>query len=78
MARSLPDWPRMLTKPLASAYCGLARVAFDRAVAAGQLPDCTTIGGQELWDRIALDQSLDRLTGGGAPNWREEQPLYAA
>jgi hypothetical protein len=68
----------MLTKPLAAAYCGLARVAFDRAVAAGQLPDCITIAGQELWDRIALDQSLDRLTGGGQRDWRREQPLYAA
>ena len=78
MARRLPDWPRMLTKPLAASYCGLARTDFDRAVAAGQLPEATRLCGQEVWCRFALDQALDRLTGAGVPDWRKEQPLYAA
>lgn len=75
---ALPDWPRMLSKRMAAAYCGLAVADFDRAIAAGQLPEGTQLAGREVWCRLALDAALDRLTGAGVPDWRKGQPLYAA
>jgi len=56
----LPDWPRLLTRDLAIAYCGGRRTVFEALVAAGRLPPALTRG---LWDRQAIDRALDSASG---------------
>jgi hypothetical protein len=77
MARTVPDWPRMMKRGLAALYCDLASAAFEREVAAGRLPSPVLLGGEEHWCRRDLDQALDNLTGAGAPDWRSRTKLYA-
>lgn len=77
MARSIPDWPRMMRRDYAAAYCDMPGAEFDREVAAGILPAPIRLGSKEHWSRAALDAALDRLTGDGVPDWRKSQPLYS-
>lgn len=76
-----PDWPRMMRRATAAAYCDMKAADFEREVLAGRLPDPVNLGGEERWSRSRLDESLDRLTGDAAPerpkDWRGDQPLYA-
>lgn len=76
MARSIPDWPRMMRKVTAAAYCDMSVAEFERGVQKGRLPLPVKVVDQELWSRISLDQRLERLAGDGVPDWRKEQPLY--
>jgi hypothetical protein len=71
-----PDWPRMMRRATAAAYCDMNAVEFEREVLAGRLPGPVLLGGAERWSRAQLDESLERLTGEGAPDWRGQQPLY--
>jgi hypothetical protein len=80
MARaSAPDWPAMMRRSFAAAYCGLGVPDFEREVLAGRLPAPVQFGGGESWSRAKLDEALDRILG-TAPrlpdDWRKEQPLY--
>lgn len=68
---ALPDWPRMLSRSMAAAYCGLTSVTLEREVAEGRLPMPVQLGGQAHWCRKALDTALDRLTMDTAPDWRK-------
>lgn len=68
---ALPDWPRMLSRPMAAAYCSLTVPTFEREVAAGLLPLPIQLGGQPHWCRRKLDAALDRLTTGPVYNWRD-------
>jgi predicted DNA-binding transcriptional regulator AlpA len=68
----------MLNRPLAAAYCGLSSAEFERQVCAGELPSAVKLGNKTLWERGAIDESLDRLTGRGAPNWRKDSLLYGS
>lgn len=72
-----PYWPRMLTRAKAAAYVDLPATKFMQEVAAGRLPMPVRIGGQEHWDRNALDLELDRLSG-SFTDWRKDQPGLAA
>ena len=78
MARSIPDWPRMMRRARAAAYLDLTSAEFEREVAAGRLPTPVKLGSCEHWDRHALDEHIERLTGGAPGDWRKDQPLYAA
>lgn len=70
-ARALPDWPRMLPRALAAAYCGLTTAGLEREVAAGRLPMPVQLDGEPHWCRRALDTSLDCLTTGRITDWRQ-------
>jgi len=78
MARpSAPDWPGMMRRPTAAAYCDMTAAEFEREVVAGRLPVPAVVGGAERWNRRLLDEALERLCGSGAPDWRAQQKLYA-
>ncbi len=70
------DWPRMMKRATASAYCDLSAAEFEREVFAGRLPQPVKLGNSEHWSRIAIDEMLSRLSGESLPNWREQSPLY--
>jgi hypothetical protein len=46
-------------------------------VVAQRLPLPIRLGGKERWHRRALDETLERLAGSGAPDWRAGCKLYA-
>lgn len=71
-----PDWPRMMKRPTAAAYCDMTPGEFEREVAGGRLPAPTMIGGAERWSRVQIDEALERVTGEGIPDWRRNQPLF--
>lgn len=75
---TLPDWPRMLGRTMAAAYCGLTASKFEQEVSAARLPLPVKLGGEDHWCRQKLDEALDRLTGAGIPDWEKEQPGLAA
>lgn len=77
MARSAPDWPRMMRRDFAAAYCDLSAAGFLREVLNGTLPPSIQLDGQEHWSRVMIDEYLERLTGGGQPDWRKSAPIYA-
>lgn len=72
-----PYWPRMMRRITAARYCDLTAAEFEREVASGRLPAPIRLGNSEHWDRQALDEELNRLTG-HARDWRSEQPGLAA
>lgn len=76
MARSFPDWPRMMRRSTAAAYCDLTGAEFEREVAAGRLPMPTRLGSDDHWSRVALDEALERLAGDRQPDWRGSSKLY--
>lgn len=78
MARVIPDWPRMLRKSTAAAYCDLSSAEFDREVIAGRLPMPVMLGNSEHWSRTALDERLSALSGEGGADWRSRSKAYAA
>lgn len=76
-ARVAPDWPRMMKRSYAALYCDLTANEFEREVTAGRLPPPSLIlGGEDHWCRMQIDGHLDRLSGGKAPDWRENAPIY--
>jgi hypothetical protein len=77
MAAELPYWPRMLKRAKAAAYCDLTRPAFEAEVMAGRLPLPVKLGGEDHWDRDALDDDLSRISGRIA-DWRKDCPGLAA
>ena len=76
MPKLLPDWPRMMRRATAAAYCDLTAADFEREVAAGRLPLPIHFGGQDHWSRVAIDEALERLAGDRLPDWREGSRLY--
>ena len=62
---------RLLSAEQAAAYCGLSRNTFLVRVEAGTFPAAMRIGKRVLWDRHAIDTSIDvmqnplRVAGGG-------------
>ena len=55
------QWPRGLSRKNASRYCGVSPTHFDRMVASGELPQGKRLGGRVIWDRAALDVSIESL-----------------
>lgn len=54
----LPDWPRLMSLPLASAYFGVCAARF-RALEIRPV----RIGRRVLWDRHDLDRFVDGMSG---------------
>ncbi len=69
--------PRMMKRTTAARYVDLAPAKFLQEVACGRLSPPVTLGGEDHWDRLALDADLDRI-GGRATDWRKDQPGLAA
>jgi len=78
MGSVAPDWPRMMKRATAAAYCDLSAVEFEREVSAGRLPQPVRLGNSEHWSRVAIDDMLEQLSGDGAHDWRKGSPLYGA
>lgn len=53
--------PRLLTKGQAAEYLGLSKSAFSKWVAQMRIP--TSIPGTRMWDKNAIDATLDRISG---------------
>ena len=67
----LPGWPRLLRATLAARYVDMTGAQFDKAVAAGELPDPLQTPAGERWDRGELDTAIDRMAGNAPANdWR--------
>lgn len=78
MARSAPDWPRLMRRATAAAYCDLSPADFERVVTASQLPLPVKIGREDHWSRVQLDEYCAAMFGEGVDDWRKQQPAYAA
>lgn len=77
--RHIPDWPRMMKRATAAAYCDMSVASFEREVASFRLPRPVLLGGLHHWSRREIDEHLERLTGEVAVehDWRKDSPLYA-
>jgi hypothetical protein len=53
--------PRLLSRDLAAAYCGVSPNHFEEYIAA-EVP-AVRIGRRSLWDRRAIDRWLDQQSG---------------
>lgn len=73
----MPDWPRMLRKELAAAYCDMPLAEFERGVALGLLPQAVRVVDRDRWSRTQLDETMERMTGEGIPDYRASSNLYA-
>ena len=71
--------PRGLSRRAAAEYCGLAPSTFDARVNDGSLPAPVFSGRIRVWDRVALDQALNLLSGfdDKSSNAAEEAALRA-
>jgi hypothetical protein len=72
-----PDWPAMMRRPWAAAYCCLTVPEFEREVAAGRLSAPVMLGGAESWSRAQLDEDLAGILGRravAANDWERRQP----
>jgi hypothetical protein len=67
----LPDWPRLMSVDLASAYLGLSATTLRE-----KGPAAKAYGKRRLYDRHDLDRWADRL--GGQPLTMAEQKQEAA
>lgn len=55
----LPDWPALMTAPMAAAFLSLSEADFNRGVAHGVLPAPLMVIGRTLWSRAALERFCD-------------------
>jgi hypothetical protein len=79
MSRTIPDWPRLMRRDLAAAYCDMPIAEFERGVATGALPQPVKVVDRDRWSKAALDERVGRLTGeGGDDDFRKRSKLYAA
>lgn len=72
-----PDWPRLMKRSTAARYCDLTPAKFLSEVACGRLPLPVKFGGEDHWDRAAIDADISRLSG-QAYDWEKDQPGLAA
>ena len=77
---SLPHWPRLLSRELAAAYCGVSADTFDRLIDERRLPISKAFPGvrRSLWDRRLLDDAIDRMSGIGAGSADEDREARKA
>jgi hypothetical protein len=52
--------PRGMKRAEAAAYCGISPATFSRWVGVGIMP--RSIPGTRVWDRMALDRALDKVS----------------
>lgn len=76
MRSDWPDWPAMMLRKTAAAYCDLSEAAFEQEVNAGRLPAPIFFGGKPHWYRASVDKHLERIAG-LMSDWRNDSPLYA-
>lgn len=57
----LPDWPRLLSREQAAAYCGVSGARLDRLLPG--LPAVQAEIGRVLFDRKLIDKRLDAMSG---------------
>jgi hypothetical protein len=73
-AQAPPNWvpsqqskgvvPRCLSRAAAASYVGVSEDLFDRLCDdKGPLPPPLEFGRRRVWDRLALDRALDRMSG---------------
>ena len=55
--------PRCLSVTEAAAYLGMGNLLFEKLVRKGVLPQGLQLMGWKVWDRVALDLAVDRLSG---------------
>ena len=77
MAATAPDWPALMRRQTAAAYCDMKPAEFEGEVTTGRLPMPKLVGREQRWSRRALDEALERLMGAGTPDWRQQSNLYA-
>ncbi|EKE70861.1 helix-turn-helix transcriptional regulator [Oceanibaculum indicum] len=67
-AAAQPIRPRLLRLDQAAALCGETPLTFERLVRAGHYPKPVDRPGRlRLWDRIALEERIDQLSGRATP-----------
>lgn len=71
---NLPNWPALMQRRTAEAYCSLTSAKFEAAMLAKEIPYPIMVGGQERWSRAQMDEYLERLTGGGDNDWFSKTP----
>lgn len=78
-----PAEKRLMTRSDAADYCSLSMAQFSQWVAIGRLPQSIT--GTHRWDRRALDDALDKLSGLSTKSalsplekWKAEQSARSA
>lgn len=77
--KHIPDWPRMMKRATAAAYCDMSVASFEREVSDGVLPLPVTLGGLHHWSRTDIDAHLERLAGEAVDDdWRKNVKLYAS
>jgi hypothetical protein len=57
----------------AAKYCGIAPATFSRWIAVGIMPH--SIPGTRVWDRVALDRALDRVSAVSITASREKNEV---
>lgn len=80
-----PTSRRGFDRKEAASYVGISPTHFDKLVRIGTMPQPVEFLGRKIWDRHALDRTLDALSGFGVggssgENWRNansESPLEA-
>lgn len=60
-----PPTARLLSRPEAAAYAGVAATFFDRMIREGLLPGPVRVYGRVLWDVRAMDAAIDCLPRDG-------------
>ncbi len=57
-------WPRGLSgEEVAASYVGETRTAFRDGINEGIWPEPRVRNGRKIWDRVLLDQAMDRQSG---------------
>lgn len=62
-----PDVRRGFDRKEAASYIGVSIGSFDKLVRTGKLPKPIELLGRKIWDRVALDQAMDHLSGVKSP-----------
>jgi hypothetical protein len=57
------DWPQMMKRKTAAAYCDVSEGAFEGEILHGRLPSSVILGGRGHWYKPALDAALARIAG---------------
>lgn len=63
-----------MRRSTAASYLDLSVTEFEREVATGRMPAPITLGKDEHWLRIAIDERLGEMTGAGKRDRRKNKP----